>query len=100
MTSAKFAQRVVKVKALVNDINPFTQSGLFCLNSLDRSMFSIRDVCLVFIIIMYFFLIFELNANSTDLDQTPRSAASDLGLHCLPVSLLRDSRFKWERCLL
>ena len=24
-------------------------------------------------------------ANSEDPDQTPRSAASDLGLHCLPV---------------
>ena len=28
------------------------------------------------------------NANSVDPDQTPRSAASDLGLHCLPASLL------------
>ena len=26
-------------------------------------------------------------ANSGDFDQTPRSAASDLGLHCLPVTL-------------
>ena len=25
-------------------------------------------------------------ANSEDPDQTPRSAASDLGLHCLPMS--------------
>ena len=29
-----------------------------------------------------------------DPDQTPRSAASDLGLHCLPVSLLLDARHK------
>ena len=27
------------------------------------------------------------NANSVDLDQTPRSAASDLGLHYLPMSI-------------
>ena len=27
-----------------------------------------------------------------DPDQTPRSAASDLGLHCLPMSLLWDAR--------
>ena len=27
------------------------------------------------------------NANSVDSDQTPRSVASDLGLHCLPMSL-------------
>ena len=31
----------------------------------------------------------KLFANSGDPDQTPRSAASDLGLHCLPVTLLR-----------
>ena len=37
----------------------------------------------------------ELNANSEDPDQTPRSAASDLGLHCLPMSLLWDARLKW-----
>ena len=30
----------------------------------------------------------ELLANSIDPDQTPRSAASDLGLHCLPVTRL------------
>ena len=28
----------------------------------------------------------ELFANSGDPDQTPRSAASDLDLHCLPVT--------------
>ena len=30
----------------------------------------------------------ELFANSGDPDQTPHSAASDLNLHCLPVTLL------------
>ena len=38
-----------------------------------------------------------LNANSVDPDQTPRSAASDLGLHCLPMSLLWDARLKWVK---
>ena len=36
----------------------------------------------------------ELFANSGDPDQTPRSAASDLGLHCLPINLLGVSRLK------
>ena len=36
-----------------------------------------------------------INANSVDPDQTPRSAASDLGLHCLPMSNLWDARHKW-----
>ena len=31
----------------------------------------------------------KLFANSGDPDQTPCSAASDLGLHCLPITLLR-----------
>ena len=30
----------------------------------------------------------ELFANSGDPDQMPHSVASDLGLHCLPISLL------------
>ena len=29
------------------------------------------------------------NANSVDPDQTPRSVASDLGLHCLPFPFYR-----------
>ena len=33
-------------------------------------------------------LMVELFANSGDPDQTPHSAASDLGLHCLPNTLL------------
>ena len=34
-----------------------------------------------------------IEANSTDPDQTPRSAASDLGLHSLPMSQMSRSRF-------
>ena len=34
------------------------------------------------------------NANSIDPYQTPRSVASDLGPHCLPMSLLWDARLK------
>ena len=37
----------------------------------------------------------ELFANSGDPDQTPHSAASDLGLHCLPNTLLGVSRLQW-----
>ena len=36
----------------------------------------------------------ELFANSGDPDQTPRSAASDLGLQCLPNTLLGVSRLQ------
>ena len=34
----------------------------------------------------------KLFANSGDPDQTPCSAASDLGLHCLPITLSWVSR--------
>ena len=37
----------------------------------------------------------KLFANSGDPDQTPHSVASDLGLHCLPITLLRVSRLQW-----
>ena len=37
----------------------------------------------------------QLFANSGDPDQTPRSVASDLGLHCLRITLLRVSRLQW-----
>ena len=37
----------------------------------------------------------KLFANSEDPDQKPRSAASDLGLHRLPITLLRVSQLQW-----
>ena len=39
-------------------------------------------------------------ANSQDPDQTPRSAASDLGMHCLPRSPKRDARLIWVNSLI
>ena len=36
-------------------------------------------------------------ANSGDPDQTPRSVASDLGLHCLPITILGVSRLQWVK---
>ena len=37
----------------------------------------------------------KLFANSGDPGQTLRSVASDLDLHCLPITLLRVSRLQW-----
>ena len=37
----------------------------------------------------------KLFANRGDPDQTPRSAASDLGLHCLSITFSRVSRLQW-----
>ena len=37
----------------------------------------------------------KLFANSRGPDQMPRAAASDLGLHCLPIIHLEVSRLQW-----
>ena len=39
----------------------------------------------------------ELFTNSGDPDQTPHSVASDLGLQCLPITLLGFSRLQWVK---
>ena len=39
----------------------------------------------------------KLFANSGDPDQTPCSALSDLGLHCLPITLLWVSQLQWVK---
>ena len=65
-------------------------SGLFYLISLDRSIFQ-----LIIFNIALFREIFAFYRNSVDPDQTPRSVASDLDLHCLLMSLLWDTMHKW-----
>ena len=55
--------------------------------SLDRSISNTRGIWLV-LLLPYFMEI----ANSVDPDETQRSAASDLGLHCFPISLLWNTR--------
>ena len=39
----------------------------------------------------------ELSASSGDPDRMPQSVVSDLGLHCLPITLLGVSRLKWVK---
>ena len=49
----------------------------------------------LFLVLLFIIKVHVLNANSEDIDQTPHSAASDLGLHCLPMSILWDARHIW-----
>ena len=44
-----------------------------------------------------FFEIPLLDETRVDLDQMSLSVASDLGLHCLQMSLLWDARLKWVK---
>ena len=39
----------------------------------------------------------ELFANRGDPDQMPHAAASDLGLHCLPITRLGVSILQWVK---
>ena len=48
---------------------------------------------------MAFIQISELNANIVDTGQRSHSAASDLGLHCLPMSILWDAKLKWVKLI-
>ena len=78
----------MKKCGLLQLCKPCTASELFYHNSLDQSIF-IRRVSGYFLLLLY---VKEnpVNANSVYLDQTPHSdsVASDLGLHCLPITLL------------
>ena len=72
-------------------VNPFMSSGLFYQSSLDQSV-SNSCVSDYFLLLLCFTENPVVNANSVDPDQMPNSAASDLGLHCLPITLLGVSR--------
>ena len=72
-------------------INILTWSGLFSQNSLDGSISSSRSLVSFYYYKVCFIEIPVLNANNdvnVDPDQTPHSLASDLGLHCLPITHL------------
>ena len=69
---------------------------------MDSSTFTPRMVYFQYkesLISFYYYLCFirspVFNANSVDSDQMPGSAASDLGLQSLSVSLLWDARHTW-----
>ena len=47
---------------------------------------------------VFIFILFQIDipvSKSEDPDQTPHSAASDLGLHCLPMSNKWDASLMW-----
>ena len=68
-------------------------SGPFVLNSWDRSS-TIEGVIGNILLLPCFVEILELNAKSINPYQTLRSVASDLGLYCLPNTLLWNAGHK------
>ena len=77
---------------IFHSFNPFMPNWLLLRNYLGRSISNEKDVWVV--LIPYFIEIISFNANSWDANQTPHSAASDLGLHCLSISFLWDAMLK------
>ena len=65
--------------------------GLFHCYMLDKSICHFKGVQSI-LLLLFIFLWKILLANNVDPDQMPHHVASDLGLHCLPVTLLRVSR--------
>ena len=66
-------------------LNPFKPNGLSYSYQLAQSISVLRVVgCYFSFLFKFEYTILE--ANSGDSDQTPQSAASDMGLHCLPIS--------------
>ena len=68
-------------------------NGLSYLNILDRSISIKRGILVGFIIT----IIPLLKENFVDPDKMPHFAASEMGLHCLPMSFLWDTRHKWVK---
>ena len=80
---------------LLLNLYPFMLNGFFYQSFLNRSISNRRNVWLFIIIIIIITTFIEINVfyvNNVDPDQTPPSAASDLGLHCLSMSFLWSAR--------
>ena len=73
--------------------NPYFDEWIFHHYQLNESTFIFRGVRCDFYFLFNFSMKF-LQANRIAPDGTPRSAASHLGLYCLPMSHKRDARLK------
>ena len=66
---------------------------------LGESIFNFRESSSVlFFFILFHFSMKFIKANRIGPDGTPRSAASHLGLFCLPMSHKKDARLIWVKC--
>ena len=74
-------------------LNPLMPSRIFYL-IIWAVPFSVQRVSGLLFLLLLLVENSAFNANSADPDQTPHSVASDLGLHCLPMSPLWDAIHK------
>ena len=82
---------LLKCPSIYKPIDLIMLSGLFYLNS---SYWSTSNSRLFgsFLLLQCFIEIHVFNASRVDSDQIP---VSDLGLHCLPITILAVARLKW-----
>ena len=91
-------ERTMTVKLLteqhleLSNLNPFKPNGVSHCYQLEQSIFVSIDVGWYFSFYSNFNRTIILQANSGDPDQTPRSVASGLDLHCMSTSHKRDAR--------
>ena len=71
-------------------LNPHLPNGLSHSYQLNESIFHLRG-CLVY---FFSFILFRIDI---PVSKQPRPAASDLGLHCLPMSQKWDARLIWVK---
>ena len=75
--------------------NPLYTGGLFHCYMLDESICHFRGVWSILSLLLVLFsrkILLANRADSDQIDQMPHYVASDLDLHCLPMTLLRASR--------
>ena len=72
-------------------ISPLYTGGFFHCFMLDESICHFRSIRSILSLLFHFYWKLLL-ANTVDPDQMPHYVASELGLHCLPMTLLRVSR--------
>ena len=72
-----------------SEFNPYKPNGMSQSYKMDQRMSVTKLKCcwVVFFTFLQILIVYILSRNSGDRDQTPRSAASDLGLYCLPKSI-------------
>ena len=88
---AVYCLKRIKIICRQTRLNPLCRVDS-ATSTLWTSHFLIEGVSGSFSLLLCFIEIPVFNAKSVDPDQTPRSVASDLGLHCLHESFLWDSR--------
>ena len=76
------------------EMRPLYTGRLFHCYKLDEYISHFRGIGSV-LLHLFWFSWKNLSANSMDPYQTPLFVASDLGLHCLSMTLLRVSGLEW-----